>query len=224
MQASDSGLRAEAETIDEHATRRREWAGGWRSVAVPALLVAAIAGLVFFFQARGDAGGAAATAHGAVSLPPGLNPAGLKVDARDGSLAPDFLLADPDGSPLRLSDLRGHPVLVNFWASWCGPCRAEMPEIQSVYDGARASGLVVVAVNVQESAAKVRDWSAPFGLTFPLVLDTDGSVTRAYYADSGLPASFFIDADGRVASINRGQMTRASILAGLRTIGVGGAR
>jgi peroxiredoxin len=136
----------------------------------------------------------------------------------EGGLAPDFILQRPDGGTLRLGDLRGRPVILNFWATWCGPCRSEIPEFQVVHEQLGATSVVVVAVNVQEGAMKVTEWTERFGVSFPVVLDTGGSVTRAYVARNALPMTIFIAADGTVASIARGQLDRRGILSALAAL------
>jgi peroxiredoxin len=207
--------------IDDQPQRRREWSGPWRSIVLPVLTVAAIAGGIFLLQTR--EGGSVVTESGVTALGPlplpiDKHPPGARVDAVEGRFAPDFILQSIDGGTLRLSDLRGRPVVLNFWATWCGPCRTEIPEFQAVYEQLEATGVVVVAVNVQESSAKVRAWTAQFGVSFPVVLDTNGSVTREYLGRSTLPTTVFIAADGTVASIAHGQLDRRGILDELTTL------
>ena len=132
---------------------------------------------------------------------------------RQGFAAPDFTLDLLGGGSVTLSDLRGQPVMVNLWASWCIPCRLEMPAIQKVYNDYRDLGLVVLAVNAtnQDSAAKAAEFVRDHGLTFPVPLDRDGSVS-ALYALRGLPTTFFIDRDGVVRSVVvGGPMSEAAI-------------
>lgn len=207
--------RAESEAeIEEHPARRREWLG-LGSLLVPLAIVIAVAGGIFYIQAGESGSSPALAGTGPISLPRDKNPADEKVAAREGRLAPDFALEALDGSRVRLSDLRGHPVLINFWATWCGPCRAEMPDIESVYEVQRGSGLVVVAINVQEGHDRVADWVKQFGLEFPVVLDISGAVTREYHASNALPTSFFVDSGGRISAVHVGQMSRQDIAVGL---------
>ncbi len=116
-----------------------------------------------------------------------------------GQMAPDFEMVYPDGRRVRLSDLRGKPVVVNFWASWCGPCRVEMPELVRVYEAHRSEGLVILAVNLQESAGEVQAFVEEFDMRFPVILDPDGRVADRYQIRS-LPSSIFIDRDGMIAA------------------------
>jgi peroxiredoxin len=110
-------------------------------------------------------------------------------------MAPDLELQNLQGESLRLSDFKGHPVMVNFWAVWCGFCLVEMPTMQEAYDAYRDQGFVILAVDVREDRARVSEFVAELGLTFPVLLDTDGSVTERYQV-RGLPTSYFIDRDG----------------------------
>jgi thiol-disulfide isomerase/thioredoxin len=121
---------------------------------------------------------------------------------REGFLAPDFSLTAVDGRRWTLSELRGRPVIVNLWASWCPPCRAEMPAIQQVYEANRGRGLAVLAVNTtfQDSANKASAFVEEFGLTFPVLLDVDGSVSRRYQLRA-LPTTFFIDRQGMIQTV-----------------------
>jgi peroxiredoxin len=119
-----------------------------------------------------------------------------------GFLAPNFTLSTLDGKVITLSDLRGQVVLVNLWASWCGPCRAEMPAIQRVYEIYMDKGFRVLAINVtyQDSRAAAQAFIEGLGLTYPVLLDIDGQVSSSYQLRS-LPSSFFIDAEGFIQEI-----------------------
>jgi DsbE subfamily thiol:disulfide oxidoreductase len=123
-----------------------------------------------------------------------------------GRPAPTFRLPTVDGAAIALDDLRGRPVVLNFWATWCGPCKAEMPELQALADR-RAGGVSVVGVDMQESAEEVAPFLASLGITFPIVLDRDGTVTRRYLV-RGVPTTFLIDGEGIVRDINVGPVTR----------------
>lgn len=120
-----------------------------------------------------------------------------------GKLAPDFELSSLDGQVVSLSDFRGKPVFLNFWATWCGPCRFEMPFIQKMYEGLSSEGLVVLAVNVQENPTRVKEFVESFGLTFPVLLATNSEVPLAYNI-RGIPATFFIDENGIIQDIKIG--------------------
>lgn len=121
---------------------------------------------------------------------------------REGFSAPDFTLDLLGGGQVTLSDLRGKVVLVNFWASWCPPCRAEMPAIEKVYRSFKPLGLEVLAVNVtnQDSETAADAFARNLGLTFPIPLDRSGDVS-ARYTLRGLPSSYFIDREGVIRSV-----------------------
>jgi peroxiredoxin len=121
---------------------------------------------------------------------------------REGFSAPDFTLDTLEGGQVTLSELRGKVVMVNFWATWCPPCRAEMPAIEKVYRAYRDLGLEVLAVNTtnQDSEAEAAAFVRELGLTFPIPLDLTGAVSAAYNL-RGLPSTYFIGADGVIESV-----------------------
>ena len=123
--------------------------------------------------------------------------------AQVGNQAPDFQLSNLDGQSISLSDLRGKPVLVNFWASWCSPCRAEMPFIQRLYEGWSNNELVILAINTGEDFSTVKEFVDSFGLSFMVLLDTKGEVALVYNV-RGIPVTFFIDKDGIIRDIKFG--------------------
>ena len=134
-----------------------------------------------------------------------------------GFLAPDMDLMTLDGDQIRLSDLRGQPVLINFWASWCGPCRAEMPHFQAAYEAHADEGLVVLAVNQMEAPGTAASFAKEFGLTFPVLLDSRGDVSEIYKV-RGFPTSFFVDVDGVIRYLFTGPMTGGLIESKLEKI------
>lgn len=111
-----------------------------------------------------------------------------------GYTAPDFALTTPDGDTVRLSELRGQPVVLNFWATWCGPCRAEMPALLRL-EAEHAGQARVIGVNQGESAETVTAFANDLAVDYPLLLDPGHSVNRQYSV-RGLPTTLFIDADG----------------------------
>ena len=136
-------------------------------------------------------------------LPPAAaNAAEQIATPREGFAAPDFTLDLLGGGDITLSELRGKPVMINLWASWCPPCRAEMPAIQKVYQDYQELGLVVLGVNTtnQDNEADATAFVREYGLTFPIPLDRDGSVS-ARYELRGLPTTFFIDRKGIIRSV-----------------------
>jgi cytochrome c biogenesis protein CcmG/thiol:disulfide interchange protein DsbE len=111
--------------------------------------------------------------------------------------APAFSLPQFDGGTLALASLRGKYVIVNFWASWCIPCRDEAPLLERAWREYRDRGLVVVGVNIQDLEPEARKFIAQYRVSYPNVRDRDGRVSRAY-GTTGVPESFFVDRDGRV--------------------------
>lgn len=111
--------------------------------------------------------------------------------------APDFNLAQVNGSRLTLSGYRGNIVFLNFWASWCGPCRKEMPAMERLHRTLAGEGLAMVAINQKESAGTVAKFIRKYSLSFPAPLDADGQVSRAFRV-FGLPTTYLIDGEGRI--------------------------
>jgi len=122
-----------------------------------------------------------------------------------GAVAPDFAYPDLEGTSRSLSDFRGSVVLVNVWATWCGPCRTEMPSMQRVYEEFGDDGFEILAVSIDASpgaadatgniGGDVKSFADDLGLSFPILLDPAGSVQRTYQT-TGVPESFLVDAEG----------------------------
>jgi peroxiredoxin len=129
----------------------------------------------------------------------GASTNGLVPAPQKGFLAPDFALQTMSGKEVKLSDLRGQVVVVNLWASWCAPCRLEMPALNRVHEEYKDAGLVILAVNstTQDSPAAVEAFIAQFDLKFTVLMDEQGTVARLYEL-SALPTTFFIGRDGVV--------------------------
>jgi thiol-disulfide isomerase/thioredoxin len=125
------------------------------------------------------------------------------------SSAPDFNLLDSNGSPVGLSGYRGKMVLLNFWATWCGPCREEMPSMEQLSRSFGGQGLVVLAINQRENAALVNKFMRTYGLNFTTPVDTTGRVA-GYYRVYGIPVSYLIDANGQAIGMKSGPMDWAS--------------
>ena len=135
-----------------------------------------------------------------------------------GGLAPDFQLPNLEGQSISLSDFRGEPVLVNFWASWCGPCQYEMPFMQEVYEEWSDRGLVVLAINKGESLSTVEDFMQSGNYSFPVLLDISQDVALEY-SIWGVPTTFFIDEDGVIQATKIGPFSsKAEIETGLSEI------
>lgn len=149
----------------------------------------------------------------------GIGSSNLEVAAVQGSLAPDFELASIEGGDVKLSDFRGEVVLVNFWATWCGPCRVEMPALQSrfeAYDG----DLVILAVDNDEPLERVSAFVDELGLTFTVLLDLGANIQELFLI-RGYPTSIFVDADGIIQFIHIGIMTEDQLDGYLSEMGLG---
>ena len=195
--------------LDERPRRRLELAGVLRWLVFPAAVLALIFGVLLYLDDRLD-DGTADDRFGIVELPSLKNPTGRAPASEIGRAGPDFLLETPQGGTLRLSDFQGRPVVLNFFASWCWPCRREMPELVAAYSRYRAKGLVIVGVDMQEPAKKVLKFADDFGIRFPLAIDRDGEVGDAWRLGGpiqGLPSTYFIDATGVIRDRFYGPLT-----------------
>ncbi len=127
-----------------------------------------------------------------------------------GRIAPDFILQDIYGKKITLSQFAGNkPVILNFWATWCPPCKEEMPLLQKYYELNRDK-IEILAVNMQEDPALVKDWIKNFGITYPILLDPAEKVKQLYniYAK---PTTFFIDKDGIMRAKKLGQLSEEEL-------------
>lgn len=127
-----------------------------------------------------------------------------------GNQALDFELASLTGGNVALSDYQGQIIIMNMWATWCPPCRAEMPELDQFYQTHKAEGVVVLAVNGQESEGTVRPFIQANNFTFPVLLDLDGEVGRQYMARS-FPTTYVIDRNGRIEHVKVGQISESEL-------------
>ena len=188
--------------------------------AIAIAMLAALGGIFFALRGgRDDADPEAVpTRVGTVAAEAGTGPRDGNGPVK-GAPAPDFALRDLDGKVVTLSELDGNVVWVNFWATWCRPCKKELPTIQKLYDEKRDGGLVVLAVNYQESDDEAREWMANAGLTVPVLLDRSGGVYDQYRLQ-GLPDSFFISRDGKLAALQYGEMTESKMRERLAEAGI----
>lgn len=124
---------------------------------------------------------------------------------KEGGKAPEFNLHGLDGRTHALSDYKGKTLVINFWASWCVPCKSEMPAIQRQYDKWKVKGLEVMGVNLGESVVSVQSFVRQLELTFPVFYDPDFTV-RDRYGVVTYPTTFFVDAQGNIKKIQIGEM------------------
>lgn len=139
--------------------------------------------------------------------PPAAGPALVPVV---GAPAPDFILGATDGVKYTLSNLRGQVVVLNFWATWCAPCRTEMPLLEARYARDRDNGLLILGVNFDEPAADVRLFGRELGITFPLLLDPGAEVQRLYRI-RGYPTTFIVDREGTLVVEHIGLLNEAKL-------------
>jgi thiol-disulfide isomerase/thioredoxin len=131
------------------------------------------------------------------------------------ALAPPFVGQTLTGESVRLADLRGKPVVINFWATWCEPCRVEMPDLQRVYDQYQNQGLRILAVNLGESRTDVAKWAQDFGLTFDVILDEDQRIGGLYYL-RGQPSTYVVSPDGVITHIILGPTSESALSTALK--------
>lgn len=136
-----------------------------------------------------------------------------------GNPAPDFTLEDLSGEPVRLADQLGKVVLINFWATWCGPCRLEMPAFQARAERF-ASQLAILAVNFDEPAEQVQEFVDEFGLTFPVLLDP-GAKVQELYRVRGYPTTYVVDSEGIIQFVHIGLLTEEQMDRYIAQLGVG---
>jgi len=120
-----------------------------------------------------------------------------------GSVAPDFALKSGSGRNVRLSELRGQVVLINFWASWCGPCREELPQLEKLQARYRSAGFTLLAVNIDDTRANADAMLRKLGVKLVPLYDTDKRTAKRYDVDT-MPATLIVDRDGRVRYVHRG--------------------
>jgi cytochrome c biogenesis protein CcmG/thiol:disulfide interchange protein DsbE len=142
-------------------------------------------------------------------------------NVRVGREAPDFTLPDLNGNRVALSDHRGQVVLINFWATWCPPCRVEMPEFEAVYREYRDEGFEILGVDQREPVELVEEFVTERGFSWIFLLDEDFDVSREYAATS-IPKSILVDRDGTVVQIWTGPLTRSTLEHHLAELGIGG--
>ncbi|QRN83612.1 TlpA family protein disulfide reductase [Chloroflexota bacterium] len=162
-----------------------------------------------------------AVANVEIMVDPTSTPIVLTADEEepeDADYAIDFTLSDLEGNSVSLSDYAGTPILVNFWATWCPPCRSELPLIQA-YQDKYADSFVVLALSGGETAQDVQAFISANGYSFMVLLDSDYAISELYGV-RGYPTSIFIDADGVIQKVHIGELTEPMIVAYLDQIGI----
>ena len=155
-------------------------------------------------------------------LPPPVDP-NLPVGPQVGLRAPDFTLQAMDGKTYTLSELAGRPVLINYWATWCIPCKVELPILQKLYLEYQQKGMLIISVDAidQDSADKVQGLVDQFGMTFPVLLDQGGQFANLYQTIF-FPTTILVDASGVIREINLGDASEAELRLSLDKILAGG--
>lgn len=144
---------------------------------------------------------------------------GVREAPEIGGIAPRFTLEDTQGNQISLSDHRGKVVLINFWATWCPPCKQEMPDIQSIYEQ-HSDNLAILAIDNDEPEDMVREFQENLGLTFNVLLDPAARVQTQYLIRS-YPTSFFVDQTGMIKIVHIGLMTKPQLEGYLAQMGLG---
>jgi len=175
--------------------------GALRNIVATVLVGVAIAAIVWFFDRPGAANSQSVT----------VTATAMGSAPKVGKPAPDFELKQTDGTTVRLSDLKGQPVWINFWASWCPPCRAENPDIQDVYDANHDSnGLVLLAPALGEATDSVTSYMDRADLHYPVGVDGDTQIA-ANYRVLGIPTHIFVDRDGIIRDMRIGAMSKKTM-------------
>lgn len=177
-----------------HSQPQKIWF--YANITLAVILIIVGIGLLFWLGNRASSknmAGATARPAGQIGLP-----------------APNFNLLSPTGESITLSDYEGQVVLVNMWATWCPPCKAELPDINAFYEAHKDEGFVVLAVNSQEDAATVDAFIQAKSFHFPVALDSRGEVMNLYQAP-GLPTTYIIDRNGAIRYIQTGTITKQQL-------------
>jgi peroxiredoxin len=131
-----------------------------------------------------------------LALPAGATPS-------TGGPAPPFSLSARSGGTLSLAQFKGQVVMLNFWASWCGPCRTEMPLLENIYKKYSKMGFTLIGVNVEPDPKAAEDWLKQTPVSFPVIYDKDSAVSKSYDV-AGMPSTVIIDRKGNIRMLHRG--------------------
>jgi len=136
-------------------------------------------------------------------------------------LAPEFILYDIDDNPHKLSDFHGKTVVINFWATWCPPCRYEIPSMERLQEKIKNKDIIILAINIGEDAETIFEFIKDYNINFPILMDIDSSITKKYPV-IGLPTSYIIDSEGRIVyrAIGSREWDSGSIIEKLKSVNV----
>lgn len=134
----------------------------------------------------------------------------LPIAPEIGALAPDFTRSTIHGEPITLADLRGRPVIINFWATWCQPCLVEMPILQTLYEAYQDAGLRILAINLGEAPAAIQHWQERLGLSYDMIIDEEQTVATRYFL-RGQPSTYVVTPDGIISHIFYGPVREAAL-------------
>jgi peroxiredoxin len=222
----DPQIPADAPSPEERASpaRSRRWlTNAWLRTAFGLAVLAAIVGGLVAFERLSESGGRLVSIDDGLLEPVVTPEAGLgPQDGRTPRIdepAPEFVLRDAEGNVRRLADYRGQVVWLNFWATWCRPCKRELPDIQQLADEFADDGLVVLTVNYQQSPKRALDFWEERDLDLPILLDRTGEVYRQYRL-RGLPDSFFIDRGGVLRGLQIGFLKEDEMRDKLAEVGI----
>lgn len=180
--------------------------GRKRQVLIGLAVAAAVLALAWFVAGRDGLGSVGKGGINSSLLP------------KVGEQAPDFVAISPDGQIVHLSDFRGQPIWLNFWGSWCPPCRAEMPDIQAAYEQLQPQGLTLLAISLGDKPSEALNFARLNGATFNILLDPDRSLTSPSYPIYNFPTHIFIDKDGVVRKIVLSEMSTDQAIAAAQSI------
>lgn len=180
-----------------------------RRVLYPAAVIAAIIAVIWWLDHRGGDSAPGGGEYGVRDFAAGLVPPGAKIEAEEGAYAPNFELEVLGGGDATLADYRGHPVVLNFWATWCMPCRQEVPQLVAAQERYADDGLVIIGLDLQEGPGLIQPFVDDYGIEYPVLIDRDSDVGDKYRL-LGLPTTFFIDAEGVIQSIYRGPLQQGA--------------
>jgi peroxiredoxin len=203
MKAKQSKLDT-SQRLPEWQDEEPEERNRWRFLVVPAVVIVLVGALVVLLQSGQDDTVGATTQITFGGKATGTAP-------KVGAAAPDFTLPSLGGKAVSLSSYKGKVVLLNFFATWCPPCRAEMPDLESSYKELKDKGLEIIAVDLQEDQNTVSGYVKSLGLSFTILLDRGADVFGQYHV-TGLPTSYFIDRDGVVREVAIGALNKKLIM------------